>query len=102
MSGRFGGVTRHALHLDGQVPVAVSVTLAHGVEATVDLVGGVVTQTLGPPLKPKQTAWLVEIAGFLARQHLLETVESGRDARDAGQATLSFEPRPKPGMIWWG
>ncbi|MBF0189568.1 MAG: hypothetical protein HQL99_00290 [Magnetococcales bacterium] len=104
MSRGFGGVTRHEVRLDGEVPVAVSVTLGHGVEAEVDLVTRALTQRLGPPLKPKQSAWVVEIAEFLARQHLLESAATRREQQlqTGGQATIAFEPRLKPGMIWWG
>ncbi|MBF0271162.1 MAG: hypothetical protein HQL98_03665 [Magnetococcales bacterium] len=104
MSRGFGGVTRHEVRLDGAVPVAVSMTLGHGVEAEVDLVTRVVTQRLGPPLKPKQSVWVLEIAEFLARQHLLEAAEIRREQQNqtGGQATIAFEPRLKPDMIWWG
>ncbi|MBF0213288.1 MAG: hypothetical protein HQM00_06950 [Magnetococcales bacterium] len=102
MSGRFGGVTRHELQLEDQVPVAIVLTLAHGVEAVVDLVAHTVTQRAGPPLKPKQSAWVLEIGAFLARQHLLEAVEAKRAQSRSGDAAITFEPRPKPDMIWWG
>ncbi|MBF0628996.1 MAG: hypothetical protein HQL91_12335 [Magnetococcales bacterium] len=102
MSGRLGGVTRHEVRLDGAVPVAVEIALAGGVEAVVDLVTREVIQLCGASLKPRQMAWLVEIAEFLARQHLLEAAEMKREALAGGGVEIAFEPRPRPGMIWWG
>lgn len=96
------GVVRHEVVLDQAVPVAVRLALGQGVEAEVDLVTGELIQRSGPALSPRRRAWVVEIAGFLARQHLLEQVEEQRASQVDGRVGISFEPRLRPGMIWWG
>ncbi|MBF0262225.1 MAG: hypothetical protein HQL97_10385 [Magnetococcales bacterium] len=102
MSGGLGGVVRHEVRLEGAVPVAVTLVLARGAEVEVDLVRHTVTQRVGAPLTARQEAWVREIGGYLARQHLLEIAEERRASQTDGRAAIPFEPRPKPGMIWWG
>ncbi|MEO5345695.1 MAG: hypothetical protein H7834_04875 [Magnetococcus sp. YQC-9] len=102
MSGGCGGVVRHEVHLEGTVPVAVTVLLARGAEVMIDLVTHTVAQNSGPPLKARQEAWVLEIGEYLARQHLLESAEEQRAQQTDGRVAIPFEPRPKPGMIWWG
>ncbi|NGZ05597.1 MAG: hypothetical protein G8237_04510 [Magnetococcales bacterium] len=102
MAGRSVGVTRHEVVLEAAVPVAVRLTLGDEVEVVVDLVTRTVIQHAGVALRPKKHVWLLEIADFLVRQYLLEEAEGRRLALSAGHAEVAFEPRPKPGMIWWG
>lgn len=102
MSGGPGGVVRHEVRLEGAVPVAVTLVLARGAEVEVDLVRHTVTQRAGAPLKPRHEAWVREIGAYLAGQHLLESAEARRESQTDGRAAITFEPRPKPGMIWWG
>lgn len=101
MSG-FSGVVDHTIHWQEKVPVGVELLLKRGEVVRIDLVGRLVEQTEGEPLKEKKRAWCLQIGDYLARQALLERQEKATQHRADGRVTLSFEPRPDPRVTWWG
>ncbi len=102
MSKSAFGVVSHEVLMEQAVPVAVTLVLANGTKAVVDLARQTVTWLEGPVLPEKKMGWLRQIAVYLAQQFVLELEQKKRENRLDGRQEISFEPRPDPNIIWWG
>jgi hypothetical protein len=97
-----GGVIKHNIRWQGQIPVGVEITLRGEVSVFVDLLEQRLDMVSGPELKPKKKEWCLQIASYLARQALLEIQEKANKKRKDGRKGIQFEARPDPNVTWWG
>jgi hypothetical protein len=97
-----GGVIKHSIRWQDELPVGVEITLKGEVSVYVDLLKQQVAMVAGEELKAKKKEWCLQIAIYLARQALLKIQEESRKKRADGRSGIQFEARPDPNITWWG
>ncbi|MBF0371658.1 MAG: hypothetical protein HQL52_19655 [Magnetococcales bacterium] len=99
---RFRGVQHHKIQWDGNVPVAVEMTLGDGLVVTLDMVKKELVGEQAEGLSKRKQEWLKHIGDYLARTTLLKQQEKKGSNRKDGAKAIDFEPRPDPKVLWWG